>query len=148
MYVNIVIYSNKLLLFAWSTLQKEKKKNIRNIHSIVSTLSNVVQINAHIRQRWFDVVQHCKFQCWRTQYCFNVDLTLSDVATSYQIKNNVEATSKCLSGWLDWVSNTFHSFINSFEILLKLWSDLSFQSVFSLRRFDIIVVRIVLRTFS
>ena len=26
MYVNIIIYSNKLLLFTWSTLKKEKKK--------------------------------------------------------------------------------------------------------------------------
>ena len=26
MYVNIIIYSNKLLLFVWSTLNKEKKK--------------------------------------------------------------------------------------------------------------------------
>ena len=26
MYVTIIIYSNKLLLFVWSTLKKEKKK--------------------------------------------------------------------------------------------------------------------------
>ena len=26
MYVNIIIYSNKLLLFVWSTLNKEKKE--------------------------------------------------------------------------------------------------------------------------
>ena len=26
MYVNIIIYSNKLLLFVWSTLKKENKK--------------------------------------------------------------------------------------------------------------------------
>ena len=26
MYVNIIIYSNKLLLFVWSTLNKEEKK--------------------------------------------------------------------------------------------------------------------------
>ena len=26
MYVNIIIYSNQLLLFVWSTLKKEKKK--------------------------------------------------------------------------------------------------------------------------
>ena len=26
MYVNIIIYSNELLLFVWSTLKKEKKK--------------------------------------------------------------------------------------------------------------------------
>ena len=28
MYVNIIIYSNELLLFVWSTLKKEKKKKI------------------------------------------------------------------------------------------------------------------------
>ena len=27
MYLNIIIYSNKLLLFVWSTSKKEKKKN-------------------------------------------------------------------------------------------------------------------------
>ena len=33
MYVNIFIYSNKLLLFVWSTLKKEnKKKALNNIH--------------------------------------------------------------------------------------------------------------------
>ena len=30
MYVNIVIYSNKLLLFVWSTSNKEKKKTKQN----------------------------------------------------------------------------------------------------------------------
>ena len=30
---------------------KRKEKNIHNTHRIVSTLSNVVQINVHIRQR-------------------------------------------------------------------------------------------------
>ena len=34
----------------------------------------------------------------RTQRCFNVDLTLCDVATSYQPKSNVEPTLKCLLG--------------------------------------------------
>ena len=28
MYVNIIIYSNKLLLFTWSTLKKEKEKKV------------------------------------------------------------------------------------------------------------------------
>ena len=35
MYVNIIIYSNKLLLFVWSTLKKEKKKKkklVTNLH--------------------------------------------------------------------------------------------------------------------
>ena len=30
MYVNIIIYSNKLLLFVWSTLNKEKEKKQKN----------------------------------------------------------------------------------------------------------------------
>ena len=52
-------------------------------------------------QRWetqccFNVVLRCKFPRWHTQRCFNVDLTLCDVATSYQCKINVEPTMKCL----------------------------------------------------
>ena len=34
MYVNIIIYSNKLLLFVWSTLNKEKKKKNRLHHRL------------------------------------------------------------------------------------------------------------------
>ena len=49
-------------------------------------------------QRCFNVVECCEFQRWRTQRCFNIDLTLWDVATSYQPKSNVEPTSKCLLG--------------------------------------------------
>ena len=48
--------------------------------------------------KYTTLFQRCKFQRWRTQRCFNVDLTLCDVATSYQPKNNVEPTSKCLQG--------------------------------------------------
>ena len=36
MYVNIIIYSNKLLLFVWSTLNKEKKK--KKFNSIIREL--------------------------------------------------------------------------------------------------------------
>ena len=43
-------------------------------------------------QRCFNVVERCKFQHWPTQRCFNIDLTLCDVGTSYQPKNNVEPT--------------------------------------------------------
>ena len=50
-------------------------------------------------QRCFNVVLRCKIQRWRTQRCFNVDLTLCDVATSYQPKKqHVEPTLKCLLG--------------------------------------------------
>ena len=47
----------------------------------------------------FNVVERCKFQHWRTQHCFNIDLMLCNVATSYQPKNNVEPTLKCLLDW-------------------------------------------------
>ena len=49
-------------------------------------------------QRCFNIVLRCKFQRWQTQRCFNADLTLCDVATLYQPKNNVELTLKCLLG--------------------------------------------------
>ena len=55
-----------------------------------STLCKSTSKMTTLRRRWFDVVQRCKFQRWRTQRCFNVDLTLYDIATSYQHKNNVE----------------------------------------------------------
>ena len=48
-----------------------------HIRNVVSTLSNVVKIS---------VKKH------------NVDMTLCDAATSYQPKNNVELTFKCLLG--------------------------------------------------
>ena len=65
--------------------------------SVVSTLSNVVQFNVE-KQRCFKVVQCCKFQLCCTQRYFNVDLTLCYVAMSYQSKNNVDPTLKCLLG--------------------------------------------------
>ena len=48
-------------------------------------------------QLFFNVAECCRFQRWRTQH-FNVDLTLCDVATSYQPKSNVKPTLKCLLG--------------------------------------------------
>ena len=36
----------------------------------------------------------CKFERWHTQRCFNIDLTLSNVATSYHPNKNVETTLK------------------------------------------------------
>ena len=67
-----------------STLPNVVKIDVEN-DNVVSTLSNVVQFNVEIH----NVVERRKFQRWRTQRCFNVDLTLCDVATSYQPKNNV-----------------------------------------------------------
>ena len=49
-------------------------------------------------QRCFNVVKRCKFWRWLTQRWFNVHLTLCDVATSHQPKNNVGSTLKCLLG--------------------------------------------------
>ena len=57
--------------------------------NVVSTLSNVVQFNVekhNVVSTLFYVVN------------FNVDLTLCNVATSYQLKDNVEPTLKCLLG--------------------------------------------------
>ena len=48
MYVNIIIYSNKLLLFVWSTLNKEKKKK-QHYFSKKSFLSSYLD-NARERQ--------------------------------------------------------------------------------------------------
>ena len=51
--------------------------------------------------KYTTLFQRCwtfKFDRWRAQRCFNVDLTLCDVVTSYQPKSNVEPTLKCLLG--------------------------------------------------
>ena len=116
---NIILFLNRGLSFFSNS----------HICNVVSTLPNVVKIdveNGNVVstlscsiQRWntqccFNVVQRCKFQYWRTQRCFNVDLTLCDIATSYQPKNYVEPTLKCLPRtWL--IKTFFHSF-TSFQL--------------------------------
>ena len=50
--------------------------------------------------KYATLIQRCKFQRWNTQHYFNVDLTLSHVATSYQPKENNETTLKCFLGIL------------------------------------------------
>ena len=79
-------------------------------------------------QHWFHVVQRCKFQRWNTEGCFNVDLTLPHVATSYQPKKNAETTLKFLLGIrqiemssdpikdIDKISKTYWSISKSFLI--------------------------------
>ena len=69
-----------------------------HIHNVVSALSSVVQNNVNSTLPNvinFNVGIH------------KVDLTLSDVATPHQPKNNVERTLKCLLGCLSVKSATF-----------------------------------------
>ena len=94
-------YSLKLtniILFFNRGLFSFKKWSYQNV---ISTLSNVVKIdveNSNFVSKLSNVVQFYVEK--RTQRCLNVDLTLCKVATSYQSKNNVEPTLKCLLGQL------------------------------------------------
>ena len=83
---------------------KENRVKKMNLHFLIIFWRYIFLIN--VEQRCFNVVLRCKFQRWHTQRCFNVDLTLCDVATSYQPKNNVEPTLKCLLG--RWCHVRFH----------------------------------------
>ena len=65
-----------------STLTNVVKIDVEN-NNVVSTFSKVVQFNVEKH----NVVS--TFFFWRTQRCFNVDLTLCDVATSYQPKKTL-----------------------------------------------------------
>ena len=44
MYVNIIIYSYKLILFVWSTLNKEKKKKKKSKGIVLQGLFEIFQI--------------------------------------------------------------------------------------------------------
>ena len=98
---NIILFLNRGLIFfsnghihnVVSTLPNVVKIDVEN-DNVVSTLSNIFQSNIQKH----NVAQCCKFQRWRTQRCFNFDLTLCDVTASYQPKSNVEPTLKCLQG--------------------------------------------------
>ena len=80
----------------FSTWTSVVQLDVQNIN-VVSTLYYIVNITLN-RRGWFDVVPRCKFQGWHKQRCYNVDLTLSNVATSYQPNNNAETTLKSLLG--------------------------------------------------
>ena len=67
-----------------------------HIHNVVSTLPNVVKTDVEN--------DNVVLTLWNWQRWFNVDLTLCDVATSYQPKDNVKTTLKCL---LDCVVSTY-----------------------------------------
>ena len=83
----LIFVSNGHIGNVVSTLPKVVKIDVENDN--VSTLSNVVQ---------FNVEKHNAVSTLFKVVNFNVDLTLCNVATSYQPKNNVEPTSKCLLG--------------------------------------------------
>ena len=100
---DIILFLTWDFFFKWSYSQRcfdvpsVVKINIENDNIVLTfCLYQRCLYQRWNRQRWFDVVQRCEFQ--RTKSCFNVDLTLCDVATSYQPKNNVETTLKCLLG--------------------------------------------------
>ena len=102
---NIILFLNRgliLFFFKWSYSQRcfnvaQRCENLRWKWRLCFDVVLRCLNRLWNRECWFDVVQRCKFQRWRTQRCFNVDLTLCDVAT-YLPKNNVETTLKCLLG--------------------------------------------------
>ena len=59
----------------------------------------------------FNVAVRCNFQRSQAQRCSNVDSTLSNVATSYQPKNNVKPTLKCLRGSAIVLANLFKNYL-------------------------------------
>ena len=79
----LIIYSNDHIHNAVLTLPNVVKINVEN-YKYVCKQSCLKFTNSILKkQRWFDVVERSKFQRWRTQRCFDVDLTLCNVTTSY-----------------------------------------------------------------
>ena len=113
-WVQQIIWSSKILFcfwieayffFNWSYSQScfdvaQRRENRRWKWQRLFDIVQRCSIQHSKTQRCFNVVQCCKYQGWRTQRCFNIDLTLCDVATSYQPKSNAEPTLKCLLGFL------------------------------------------------
>ena len=96
---NIILFLNwgLIFFFKWSYSQRceNRRWKWQRCFDVVLRCS----IQRWKTQRCFNVVLRCKIQRWRTQRCFNVDLTLCDVAKSYQLKKqHVEPTLKCLLG--------------------------------------------------
>ena len=101
---NIILFLNRgLFLFNWSYSQRcsdvvQRRENLRWKWQRCFDIVQRCSFQRWKTQRCINVVQCCKFQGWRTQRCFNVDLTLCDVAMSYQPKKNAEPTLKYLLG--------------------------------------------------
>ena len=89
-WVQHILWSSKILFCFWINAYIFFSNG--HIRNVVSTFPNVEKHNV------VSTLFYVKFPHCHTQRCFNVDLTLRDFATSYQPKNNVELTLKCLLG--------------------------------------------------
>ena len=94
-----IFFSNSHIHNVVSTLHSVVKIDVEN-DNVVLTLSNIVQFNVEKYNVVSTLFYVGNFNVDIQQRCFNVDLTLCDVAPSYQPKNNVEPTLKCLLGKL------------------------------------------------
>ena len=85
-FLEMVIFYNVVSTFAYVGKLDVENENVfwRCLTLFISTL------------KYTTLIWRCKLQRWNTQSCFNVDLTLSHVATSYQPKDNAETMFKCL----------------------------------------------------
>ena len=98
----LIFLSNGHIRNVVSTLPNFLKIDIEN-DNVVSTLSKVVQFNVEIHNVVSTLLNFVN--------CFNVDLTLHDVTTSYQPKKHVEPTLKCLLGYSQKIGNNYNFYI-------------------------------------